>query len=126
MMELQAWRQRVEEKFEYKAEEGITEREYNADKQEATRRFKIALARKILQGAKRMRAMAFAAQGQLDQAMSVFKRHVEEWRGLAQKRQQEQAERAPWERQLNSNLWAVLGAGIGAPLVGAILWFLVG
>lgn len=126
MMELQAWRQRVEEKFEYKAEEGITEREFNADKQEATRRFKIALARKILQGAKRMRAMAFAAQGQLDQAMSVFKRHVEEWRGLAQKRQQEEAERSPWERQLNSNLWAVLGAGIGAPLVGLVLWLIIG
>ena len=126
MMELQAWRQRVEEKFEYKAEEGITERELAADKQEATRRFKIALARKILQGAKRMRAMAFAAQGQLDQSMAVFKRHVEEWRGLAQKRQQAQAQRSPWERQLNTNFWAVLGAGVAAPLVGLVLWLVIG
>lgn len=126
LMEMQAWRQRVEEKFEYKAEEGVTERELNADKQEATRRFKIALARKILQGAKRMRAMAFAAQGQLDQALSVYKRHVEEWRGLAHERQQTQAARSPWERKLNLNLATVLGAGIGAPLVGAIIWFLIG
>ncbi|TWT99694.1 Protein kinase domain protein [Botrimarina colliarenosi] len=125
MLELQAWRTRVEEKFEYKAEEGITERELNADKQEATRRFKIALARKILQGAKRMRSMAFAAQGQLDQAIAVYKRHVEQWRGLAHQRQQTQAARAPWERKLNLNLATVIGAGVGAPLVGALLWLIV-
>lgn len=125
-LELQSWRDRMEEKFEYKAEEGVTEREFNADKQEATRRFKISLARKILQGAKRMRAMAFAAQGQLDQAMSGFKRRVEQWRQLAQQRQQEQAARPPWEQKLNQSVGMLIGLGVGAPVVGLALWWLFG
>ncbi|MEO0531002.1 MAG: hypothetical protein AAF266_10580 [Planctomycetota bacterium] len=126
MMEMQNWRARVEEKFEYKAEEGITERELNADKQEATRRFKISLARKILQGAKKMRAMAFAAQGQLDQSMAKFRRAVEDWRALAHERQRVQADRSPWERKLNHSVAVLIAAGVGAPLVGGILTLLLG
>lgn len=125
-LELQAWRKRVEEKFEFKAEEGITERELAADKQEATRRFKIALARKILQGAKRMRAMAFAAQGQLDRAVAGYKRRVEEWRALAHERQQAESRRAPWERRLNRGVAALAAAGLAAPLTGLALWALFG
>ncbi|QDT69382.1 Protein kinase domain protein [Planctomycetes bacterium MalM25] len=124
MMELQGWRSRIEEKFEYKAEEGTSERELNADRQEATRRFKLALGRKILSGAKKMRAMAFAAQGQLDQALSKYKRHVESWRALAHERQQGQAARSPWESKLNTNKWIVLAAGVGAPLIGGLGWLL--
>lgn len=126
MMELQDWRTRVEEKFEYKAADGMTERELNADRQEATRRFKISLAHKILKGAKQMRAMAFSAKGQLDQAMSKYKRHVEEWRGLAHERQQGQAARSPLEAKLNQSLAAVIGAAVGAPLIGLVLWAIFG
>lgn len=126
MMELLAWRTRVEEKFEYKAEEGLTERELNADRQEAHRRFKIAQAHKILQGAKKMRAMSFAAKGQLDQAMSRYKRHVEQWRAMAHERQQGEAERSPLEAKLNQSIATVIGAAVGAPLVGLALWAIFG
>lgn len=125
-IELQNWRAGVEQKFEYRPEEGMSERELNADKQEATRRFKISQARKVLQGAKRLRAMAFAAQGQLDQNLVKFKRRVDKWRDLAQQRQAGQMARSSWERAMNHNVWTVAAAGVGAPLVGLALWWLVG
>lgn len=124
MMELTAWRERMEDRFEYKPEAGMSERELNADRQEASRRFKIALARKILHGAKRMRAMAFAAKNQLDKELRGFKSRVTEWRAQAKERQDDQALRSPWERKLNASIATLLGVGAGAPLVGLLLWWM--
>lgn len=124
--ELLDWRERVEQKFEYRPEEGLSERELNADRQEATRRFKISLARKILQGAKQMRAMAFAANGQLDKELKRYKKFVEEWRALAHERQNSQTARSPWEAKLNHSVGVLIGLGIGAPLIGLALWSMFG
>lgn len=124
--ELLAWRERTEDKFEYKPEEGLSERELHADRQEATRRFKISLARKILQGAKQMRAMAFAATGQLDKELKRYKRHVEEWRALAHERQNSQTARSPLEAKINRSVGMLIGLGVAAPLVGLVLWSMFG
>lgn len=124
--ELLDWRERTEQKFEYRPEEGMSERELNADRQEATRRFKISLARKILQGAKQMRAMAFAATGQLDKELKRYKKHVEEWRAMAHERQNSQTARSPLEAKLNQNIGVLIAAGVAAPLVGLALWAMFG
>lgn len=125
VMELIAWHDRMAERFEYKPEEGCSEAELNADRQEATRRFKISLARKILRGARQMRAMAFAAQGALDKDLSKYKRRLEDWRGLARDRQASEASRSPWERKINTSIGVLIAAGLLAPLLGVMLWFLM-
>ncbi|MEQ8847781.1 hypothetical protein [Botrimarina sp.] len=124
-MEMIAWRDRMAERFEYKPEEGCSEAELNADRQEATRRFKISLARKILRGARQMRAMAFAAQAELDKDLSRYKKYLEQWRGLARDRQTAEAARSPWERKLNQSVGVLVAAGLLAPTIGALLWLVM-
>lgn len=124
--ELLDWRERTEQKFEYRPEDGMSERELNADRQEATRRFKISLARKILQGAKQMRAMAFASTGQLDKELKRYKKYIEEWRALAHERQNSQSARSPLETKINRSVGVLIGLGVAAPLVGLAIWAMFG
>ncbi|MEN0111787.1 MAG: hypothetical protein AAF805_13795, partial [Planctomycetota bacterium] len=125
-MELLAWRERVEERYEYVPEEGCSERELNANRQEAMRRFKLSLARKLVQGAKRLRAMASSAESQADRELAAFKTHVTAWREQAKQRQAEQAARRPWERRLNSSLGVVVTAAVAPVFVGLLGWLVFG
>ncbi len=123
IMELLSWRAKMEEKFQFKTDDGITERELHANRQEATRLFKISQARKLISGAKRLRAMVHAGKGMLDKDMAVFKRLANQWREIARKRQDSQAGRTKLERFLNGSTSILLGLGIATPAVCALFWF---
>ena len=124
-LQMLAWRQKMEEKFEYKPEPGLNEREMQANRQEATRRFKISQARKVLDGAKRLRAMAHEAKHRIDKQVDGFKHQANDWREMARERQEFQAARTPLERKINASPLIVAAAAAAGPLIGLIgLWML--
>lgn len=125
VVELMNWRERKTEEFAYQPEAGITERELEIDRQEATARFKISQARKVLNGATRLRAMAHAGRQGLQQDLSAFERLVGQWRDLAREYQDFQVTRTPLERLLNDNKGTLAAAALAAPVLGALLWLVL-
>ncbi|TWT76959.1 Protein kinase domain protein [Posidoniimonas polymericola] len=125
IIELTQWREARLDQFAFQPEAGVTEREVEIDRQEAAARFKISQARKVLNGATRLRAMAHQGGKALQQDLHVFERLAEQFRELTREYQDFQATRSLLERKLNQNLATVCGAGLVAPLVGVLLWLLL-
>jgi DNA-binding helix-hairpin-helix protein with protein kinase domain len=124
--ELLDWRDRMLEEFAFQPEAGVTENEIQIDRQEASAQFKISQARKVLSGSTILRGMALRGDTELQQDLSSFERLVAQWRGLAREYQDFQVTRTPLERLLNQSPRVLLAAGLGAPLVGGVLWWLLG
>ncbi len=126
VIELINWSDAKATEFAFQPEAGITEREIQIDRQEAAARFKVSQARKVLNGATRMRSMTHSGRVHLQQDLAAFEKLVRQWRELAREYQDFQVTRTPLERLLNQNPRMLLAAGLGAPLVGGVLWWLLG
>lgn len=125
VVELMNWRERCAEHFAFRPEAGITEKEVEIDRQEAAARFKISQARKVLNGATRLRAMAQAGKTALQQDLTKLEKRQSAMRTLAREYQDFQASRTPVERMLNQNVGILAAAALAPPLIGLVLWGLL-
>lgn len=125
-IELMQWREARLEQFAFQPEAGVTEREVEIDRQEAAARFKISQARKVLNGATRLRSMAHQGRKALQQDLAVFEQLTARFRALAREYQDFQATRSPVERKVNQSATTIAVAAVAAPLVGTLLWLVLG
>ncbi|MCA9239212.1 MAG: hypothetical protein KDA37_03390, partial [Planctomycetales bacterium] len=89
-------------------------------------RFKISLARKVLSGATRLKSMAYQGKLAMERDMRGFESLTEQYRELGREFQDFQATRNPLERLMNQHVAGPITAMIVPPVVGALLWWLLG
>jgi DNA-binding helix-hairpin-helix protein with protein kinase domain len=125
-LELITWREGVERQFSYKPEHAISFDQAAQGGQAATMRFKGAFARRILMAAAQLASVAKVADEQVASQIGQFEQAATGARALARELRDELGGRRLLERLLNRSPWEIVGAALGVPAVGLVLWLLFG
>jgi DNA-binding helix-hairpin-helix protein with protein kinase domain len=126
VMELLQWRRDVERGFTFNPEHGITLADLGAAKEVAVRRFKIALARKILTAAKQIAMQADVAREEIQHSCGAFDNAVEQWKARSKQFRDFQSRRRHLERFINCSPAFIVGLALGVPFVAWLVYLLVG
>lgn len=124
VMELLQWRRDMEQKFVFHPEHGVTLANVGLTREVAIRRYKMAQARKILDGAKQIEMLAEVGKADLARALAQFDSALDQWRIIAKQYRDSQSGRQRLELLVNRSPLFTFGLAIGVPLVALVVWLI--
>lgn len=126
VLELLQWRAQLERDFKFTPDHGVTEKQLQLAEDAATQRFKLVQARRVLMGAKQLDQMAHAGEIELKHALIRFDQLAGKTRNLAKELCDVQSNRRKLERLINQSPQMVITLMIAIPVVGGILYLVIG
>jgi DNA-binding helix-hairpin-helix protein with protein kinase domain len=124
ILELRAWRDSVERQFVFKPEHGISLDPKTPVNDVTVKRFKAALARRILMAARQLESVVSSGREQLALEIKDFEKHAEQVRAAAGELRESQTKRRRLERLINRNPAAIFGIAAGIAAFGALIYWM--
>jgi hypothetical protein len=114
----------VERQFVFKPEHGVSLDPKTPVNDVTVKRFKAALARRILMAARQLESVVSSGREQLALEIKDFEKHAEHVRAAAGELRESQTKRRRLERLINRNPAAILGIGAGIAAFGALIYWM--